>query len=162
ALMPRLTAAFRFGWALEELVYRGYRKANPSPDDVAANAAPTGNVEFPPDLEHTRSEATLLENLTQHLIALEPSVVNSPDAQAAQVSFAPNDLAAQVNAVTPETVGNLGSTLIKWDLDIINQLLKNREQDTTNKYHYYDVLTAYEVGKAFSVTLWRITLDKKN
>src|SRR5579862_7726702 len=162
ALAPRLSAAFRFGWALEELVYRGHVKTHPPASAAAVAATAQLDPEFPPDLAHTRSEETLLGNLVQELISLEPSLLNAPNAQPPLATFVPADFSNQVSAVTADNFGALSTSLIKWDLDIINQLLKSRELDPNDANHYYDVLTAYEVGKALSITLWRISLDPSN
>jgi hypothetical protein len=147
-------AAFKFGWALEELVIR-YR--------FPVNArAPVGlDPVFPPDLTHTRSQEAQLHDIWRQLFTLSPTVLVGTDVGADALQPTASTLSDQI-AQHITTLANtfhadrtrqpdctsLDALVARWDSAIVDAIV---DLDPA-------ILTAYEVGKALNLTYCRLWL----
>ncbi|MBV9169985.1 MAG: hypothetical protein JOZ81_07870 [Chloroflexi bacterium] len=144
--LDQVRAAFRFGWALEELVGRlNSWKAPP--------LSPSAEDDFPPDLTHQRSSAEHVRELASLLKADGKQIVganNEPSSTAATLARIDELLAASNNpgATAAYLTGQqrIGIAVPQWDADIVDTIIDQNPA----------VLTAYELGKALSLTQWRI------
>jgi hypothetical protein len=145
-----LEAAFRFGWALEELVWRLNDMARQA--QAAAGISLPATLDYPPDLTHERSPAEHIREVHRLLQADGRKVVG--DAQSTSGGTIGTRIEAllqtyeQKQNVLPLLTGpdRIGSFVRLWDADVIDAVIDQPPE----------ILTAYELGKALSLTSWQI------
>jgi hypothetical protein len=141
----QVSAAFRFGWAIEELVGR----LNTWPPLVVQPQAD----DFPPDLTHERSPEEQLRELVSLLKANGKQIVGTNDEPplAAMTLAKINNLltaSAQGSDTAPFLKGDarIGAAIPHWNAEVVDAIIDQNPA----------VLTAYELGKALSLSQCRI------
>jgi hypothetical protein len=140
----RVAGAFRFGWALEELVWRLRNWSVPK-------EAESDDDDFPPDLTHQRSSAAHVRELVSLLEANGALIVGqdgkAPPSVAAVITRVKEMLAKSDADGESDRTGTarIGLSIPGLDVDIVDSIIDQSPE----------VLTAYELGKALSLTQWR-------
>ncbi|MGI9148475.1 MAG: hypothetical protein ACR2IK_18310 [Chloroflexota bacterium] len=145
----RLVAAFRFGWGLEELVW-WLNDLAAQQASVAVSSPPSSD--FPPDLTHQRTPAERIRELHKLLQVDGPKLLGNVESVSAVTIGTRIEALIQTyeqkGAITPFLTGDqrIGSFVRLWDADVVDAIIDQPPQ----------VLTAYELGKALSLTSWQI------
>lgn len=172
----RVAAAVHFGAALEELVAR-CRLQLDGPDAPRASGP-----RFPTDLSHRRDPEASLQVTLQKLLALEPKVIRGSQAETGVTTDGASDGSVLGTGepppdAPPAGIGVMTAASPKAALvrDGIGALLNGGLGDLTGlddligEWDTYvvdsiaafpEVLTGYKVGKALSLTRWRIWAAK--
>ncbi|HLZ32070.1 MAG TPA: hypothetical protein VKV73_32515 [Chloroflexota bacterium] len=155
----RLMAAIRYGWAMEELVYRLAYWATP-PASAADEQLPAAYNLYPPDLTHQRSAAEHVRELQAQFGADGPVFLDMPSTPARpnppqSAADADASITAllkafeadpQATVVDPAKSTPIAQGVRKWDDDVVDLIIDQPPE----------VLAAYELGKGLSRTLWDI------
>jgi hypothetical protein len=149
AEQDRLMAAFRFGWSLEELVWWFNTMAA---QQAAAPVSTPPSTDYPPDLTHQRSPAERIRELHRLLQVDGPKLVGDSQSVSAGTIGTRIDALLQTyeqkGSVAPLLTGDqrIGSFVRLWDADVVDTIIDQPPE----------ILTAYELGKALSLTSWQI------